>query len=544
MPDHNVDWETCADDGCIGVRLPTSTKCWAHAVDTELELAFKRLGEHGLLDARGVLIIQELLRRLLAAAPQDDQGHAILTDARFDEATFQDAARFDRTTFRRGAWFGGATFQDAARFDMTTFQHGAWFDRATFRDDAGFYGATFQGGAGFRGATIHGDVRFGGATFQRARQLGPMLVRKSLRLDQAVFHERAQIEVAAAAVCCQRTRFLAGVQLRVRWAQVVLDDADLAAPSILTGVPRFPDLNEGRWEQAMERLLPRRRGRRGRWRWQPRLLSLRRADVAGLTVGLVDMRACQFADAHNLDKLRLETLGAFGDTPSGWRWTARQALAEEHRWRHLRAASRHGPERASGDAAGSQPHGRHHRTWFPAACQPPSWVDARPLAPVQIAALYRALRKGREDNRDEPGAADFYYGEMEMRRFAQREDAVAARRRRRYGPWAAASTERAVLWLYWLTSGYGLRAWRALATLAIVVLLAGGVFALWGFDPPGGLDELPDAIRFSAQAAAALLRGPDRPLTPLGEWLHLGVRLVGPVLLGLTVLSVRGRVKR
>jgi len=93
-------------------------------------------------------------------------------------------------------------------------------------------------------------------------------------------------------------------------------------------------------------------------------------------------------------------------------------------------------------------------------------------------------------------------------------------------------------------SGYGLRAWRALATLAIVVLLAGGVFALWGFDPPAGLDELPDAIRFSAQAATALLRGPDRPLTPLGEWLHLAVRLVGPVLLGLAVLSIRGRVKR
>lgn len=77
-----------------------------------------------------------------------------------------------------------------------------------------------------------------------------------------------------------------------------------------------------------------------------------------------------------------------------------------------------------------------------------------------------------------------------------------------------------------------------------MVLLAGGVFALWGFDPPGGPDELPDAIRFSAQAAAALLRDPDRTLTPLGEWLHLGVRLVGPVLLGLTVLSIRGRVKR
>jgi hypothetical protein len=34
----------------------------------------------------------------------------------------------------------------------------------------------------------------------------------------------------------------------------------------------------------------------------------------------------------------------------------------------------------------------------------------------QIAGLYRALRKGRGDIKDEPGAADFYYRVMEMRR--------------------------------------------------------------------------------------------------------------------------------
>jgi hypothetical protein len=95
-----------------------------------------------------------------------------------------------------------------------------------------------------------------GSTFQRARQLGPMLVRKGLLLDGAVFHERAHIEVSAAALCCRRTRFPAGVNLRMRWAQVVLDDADLAAPSILTGVPPFPDLDEGRCARALERLLP------------------------------------------------------------------------------------------------------------------------------------------------------------------------------------------------------------------------------------------------------------------------------------------------
>jgi hypothetical protein len=44
--------------------------------------------------------------------------------------------------------------------------------------------------------------------------------------------------------------------------------------------------------------------------------------------------------------------------------------------------------------------------------------------------------KGREDAKDEPGAADFYYGECEMRRH----DLDAPR------------AERLVLWAYWLLS--------------------------------------------------------------------------------------------
>jgi hypothetical protein len=175
------------------------------------------------------------------------------------------------------------------------------------------------------------------------------------------------------------------------------------------------------------------------------------------------------------------------------------------------------------------------------------------VEPARLAALYRELRKGREDAKDEPGAADFYYGEMELRR---------------HDP-ATPRAERLVLWLYWLLSGYALRAWRALAALAVVIVLAGVVLAFWGFppttptfrpagvdrsgalvyqqqptQPPAGLGRLPDAIRFSARSATALLRGPDRALTPLGEWLEIGLRFAGPVLLGLAVLSIRGRVRR
>jgi hypothetical protein len=60
--------------------------------------------------------------------------------------------------------------------------------------------------------------------------------------------------------------------------------------------------------------------------------------------------------------------------------------------------------------------------------------------------------KGREDSKDEPGAADFYYGEMEMRRHST-------------GTPPSRRPIVSIIWLYWLVSGYGLRASRALIAL-------------------------------------------------------------------------------
>ena len=53
--------------------------------------------------------------------------------------------------------------------------------------------------------------------------------------------------------------------------------------------------------------------------------------------------------------------------------------------------------------------------------------------PSRIAAIYRSLRKANEDAKNEPGAADFYYGAMEMRRhspatpFAERLSGLAVK---------------------------------------------------------------------------------------------------------------------
>jgi hypothetical protein len=519
-------------------------------------------------------------------------------NAGFRDARFTKDALFQGTRFTKDAWFYRTQFTGSAWFSGAQFTGDAWFDTAEFTGNASFEEAQFTASAWFRWVGFTGDACFHRATFEEATELGPLLVLGQLRLDGAVFTQRMQIEAATAALSAQRARFPGGVQLRLRWAQVRLDDADLAAPSILTGVPPFPYLDERAIaDDSAEQPAPLGYDRRAR----PRLLSLQRADVAGLTVANVDLRACRFLGAHNLDKLRLETPKPFARSPgwkgvkSGWRWppvwwwTRRAAVAEEHEWRteHEHDLRRIGWQPPLGQGwvltdvdhwiALPPPVRREPgRFWRYAGQVVRGWRrlprrvrHVRGLRAVrrrrrqrelgqrreragEIANLYRALRKGREDNKDEPGAADFYYGEMELRR-------AAARSR----------IERWILNLYWLVSGYGLRAWRALATLLAVVLLAAVVFAFWGFlataqpprpvriDPqgtliyeqppaqrPAGLDELPAALRFSAQSATALLRGPDRPLTPIGEWLHMGLRLAGPVLLALAVLALRGRVKR
>jgi len=222
----------------------------------------------------------------------------------------------------------------------------------------------------------------------------------------------------------------------------------------------------------------------------------------------------------------------------------RASVAEEHRWRV------------------AFEHGTRQRGWFPEECRHPG--DAATLSKGteqerrerarELSQLYRALRKGQEDRKDEPGAADFYYGEMEMRRQAT----------------PPRSFERALLGLYWLVSGYGLRASRAIGALLLVVLVASLVFAGPGFKPskeprcvvvgatsagtpmyrcrydrePTYRTQLPTALAYSAESATSLLRGPDRALTLVGQWTQVALRLLGPVLLGLAVLSLRGRVKR
>ncbi|NDZ78311.1 hypothetical protein G3I19_07180, partial [Streptomyces sp. SID10853] len=187
--------------------------------------------------------------------------------------------------------------------------------------------------------------------------------------------------------------------------------------------------------------------------------------------------------------------------------------------------------------------------------------DGTPVVgPAGLAPVYRQLRKSFEDSKNEPDAADFYYGEMEMRRHNSRRP----------------RGERALLTLYWAVSGYGLRASRALgwllAAMAVTVLL----MMLWGLpedapqssmtgrltgrsislttDDPEPVDPAgPLGSRLSSDRGekslrivvnSVVFRTSGQELTTTGTYTEMASRLAEPVLLGLAALAIRGRIKR
>jgi uncharacterized protein YjbI with pentapeptide repeats len=427
-------------------------------------------------------------------------GATFTADAVFIKATFTDDAGFNEAKFAVAARFDAATFMGDAVFYKANFLGDTVFDAVTFTKDAEFHGATFTGDARFDRATFTEDALFQKATFKQAASFGPMLVYRRLALDQASFASRVGAKVTARFVSLNQARFLDSASLRFRWAEVSLEGADFAASASVDGSSAFEEIDERDFVASTDE-----GGFEGHLRptSTPRLLSLRGANVANLVLANVDLHACRFAGARNFGRVGFAGEFSFLSVKSGRFGTARQIIADEYDWR-------------VGHAKFRQAGRRDDEFGFLG----PEAAPAR-----EIAHVYRVLRKWREDNKDEPGAADFYYGEMEMRRF----DKTKPR------------AERLILELYWLVSGYGLRASRALLALAVTVLVFALLLEAWGF--PSEQSFL-HALTFSAKSTTSLFRPPDEPLTTAGEWLNMALRLLGPLFFGLALLSLRGRVKR
>jgi hypothetical protein len=105
---------------------------------------------------------------------------------------------------------------------------------------------------------------------------------------------------------------------------------------------------------------------------------------------------------------------------------------------------------------------------------------------------------------------------------------------------ASSRPERLLLTLYWLVSGYGLRASRALLSLIVLIVGSSALAVYLGFMGQGV--PFSDALTFGLRSALSL-QPSSQDLTTVGEALQILLRLLGPVLLGLALLSLRGRLK-
>ncbi|MEU5894477.1 pentapeptide repeat-containing protein [Streptomyces sp. NPDC047461] len=446
----------------------------------------------------------------------------LVGDAAFGPAAFKAESWFVSATFEGPAWFGSATFTAAARFDSATFESKAWFESATFKGVARFDSATFKADAGFESAT-----------FERSSRLGPLVCAGLVRLSGATFGGPVSLGVAARRLECRRARWSSTAEVRLRYATVDFAHAVFEYPLTIGAEPDPFVLSDG-FELAEEPFAD-------AFDVTVRIASLRGVDAAHLVLANVDLTGCLFTGTVHLDQLRLEGACRFNTVPRsvhwrGWRptrLTQRRTLVEEHHWRARQSASVPGWQAA--------PSGAGH------------------VGPLQLAPVYRALRKAFEDGKHEPGAADFYYGEMEMRRHA---DDIPR-------------SERSLLTAYWALSGYGLRASRALGWLAAAMLLT--ILLLMGFGlpsndpkqeangtvPPGGGrvtfeigqgdPDNPTGNRFTGERFekalnvtlnSVVFRSADQDLTTAGTYIEMTSRLTEPVLLGLAVLAVRNRVKR
>ncbi|MEY2229730.1 pentapeptide repeat-containing protein [Streptomyces sp. BF23-19] len=598
-------WQHCAHGsspqdpvGCPGIHIPGHTECLAHVTDADRDAYLASLAPGSTVDHRGTTFRQTLLAALLGAFHDPGTGHPRLGTAGFSAATFEGEADFGAVTFEGEADFGFATFMGDADFVLATFEAGAEFRRATFmghaefrevtfergvlfrsatftgfagfisatfkdtasfrlatfkhradfgsatfergsfqstifKDDADFRSATFERGADLGSATFEGDAIFESVTFERAVSLGPLVCAGRVVLSGAIFGRPVTLSFAVRHLECRRTRWLSTAEIRLRYTTVDFAQAVFEYPlTIAAETGPFPQPLLQPMEETLFATDP---------DASVRMASLRGVDAAHLVLSDVDLSECLFTGTVHLDQVRLEGACSFASVPSGRHWrgwlpvqfTQRRTLAEEHHWRARQ----------------------------PAAV--PGWNEAAPgagrVGPLQLAPVYRALRKAFEDGKHEPGAADFYYGEMEMRRHA---DDVPR-------------SERGLLTAYWALSGYGLRAsralgWLAACMLATIVLMMG--FGLpqddpkqraTGTVPAGGgkvtfeIDKAdpqnPTGNRFTGKRFekalkvtlnSVVFRSSGQDLTTAGTYIEMTSRLTEPILLGLAILAVRNRVKR
>jgi hypothetical protein len=342
----------------------------------------------------------------------------------------------------------------------------------------------------FSDSTLRGPVALTGTradflggentTFQAASLVGPLHA-TSVQLIDAHFESMTRWDITGEHLDLSGASFRAGAAISIKDAATNIEHVSSSGQLSLRG--------DGRAS----------------------ITSIGAADAAALSLSSIDMTRCLFNDAHRLSAISLGADVVLLRSPRRFR-ARRRCIFDEYVWRSEHASAFKKDWRLDGLNVGPTTSGDRVGTPLP------------DLTAGQVASSYRALRASLEHQSNQPGADDFYFGEMEMRRRSTQ----------------SSRAERFLIWMYWFSAGYGLRPWRPLALLSLLWVLGAYLFRHLG------LEGSPDLHTGFLASAQSILPGisVNAKLTQAGNVLDLTLAVLGPILIGLMLLAVRNRIKR
>lgn len=545
-------WSTDPTRRCIARTEQDSDRCLAHHWNRS-ELLAEQAGE-GTIDLTDAEVDADLgkeLRMILRSCGPTTL-HAIratFLDVDFGRATFAGRSDFTEATFCGSANFGGTLFDGAAIFENAHFRCAPSFGRAHFKSVARFEGTWFHHGTPFSGARFFDICNFrkaclGDAEFADARFEGPAHFEEArflqAKFENAEFLSRAyfretrfkgkatfkSVEFGDGSRF-EEARFCDSASFEETTFRVVasFDKATFALPLEFKRTVLAPRMFLSLTTAATKDIDGITRMQR-----EPEPISFDAVRLAGPTelevtdahlrfnnVGLVEHLTIKGTPGSGsfLDKLcdstlskpmtigegvSLQNTSFLGSTGlelvrvADAQWQTAKGLGQ--RRRNILA-----------DESGIDPKGKDKQRY------------------VAVEGLYRQFRSGLESSKAAPAAADFYYGELEMRRLAA-------------GP---KSFEGVLLWCYKRIGGYGVRPGPPFLAWIALILISGG--ALWA----GGVtiaDKSETAITFVLRNSGDLFGAPAGGLTGLWAIFMLVERVVAIALVSLGVFALRSRVQR
>ncbi|QXJ22766.1 pentapeptide repeat-containing protein [Actinomadura graeca] len=486
-----VLWPRCtAVYGCTGRAVAEFGGCPAHLSPGDFDLFAEGIRPGADLDLRGVTVPAWLLDALLDALTGPDgrphigrtrfdgavlPSHAVLHgacvegDSSFDGAcflggaSFYDARFFGNVSFR-GARFGGnvsfhaarfhrhASFEEAvfagdalfgeagwhadASFRNAVFIGAACFDRALFGRDAAMQAACFGGAVSFKRVQVTRHAHFERARFRRGLWLGPLVAGGRIGLADACAHAGLRVHATARQVSARGVTVRGAAEFRLRHADLDLERADVGETITVRSLPQpIAGLPEPAWTGPSA----------------IRLRSLREVASGGLHLSDVDLRDCAFLGLRRPDLLRISGDCLFATLPVRRPWWSLSTTPDGG------AAQRAPTERAAYMRVGPTRIGlrwrRHGRAVLAEDLARRSG-DRTDRGSDRLDALYRELARATAGCGRHALARDFRYNAFEMRRHGEPDQ---------WRRWA--------LHILWLTSGYGLRAGRIMAWIAVLVAL-------------------------------------------------------------------------